>query len=897
MKNQDRPAGMYLFHTVDPVFQPLAIARLCRAVLVAVFLMGSMAQAQLVIDDPIAYWDFSDANILSNRVISSPFHDATILCGQPQQGVAGNAEGIVGNALLLDGASAIQLPYHQDLLGRSFTIAVWYWQATNDTRMAVYQTPDTFDITYETTGNNSIFQSYVGQSAVGTITSDLQTWIHLVHTFTTREDKTTLNVYTNGVLEKTKTVNSNAVFDTCRITALNVGANRSIQRHFKGMLDEVALWSRPLSEAEVAALYQRGQSGQPLAVTTQPPPCLSMDGKIRQFELTNTWPTKPGVYQSGWLLNAGSQMLFPMRIFDTASRLDDTASHPDGPFHAEPTTFNRLRAPLAANGLGQITQGDFTIEARFRTRDNERGILLGNYQNHSMCALNLELAYGNIVRLYVQPYTTGRSTVNLLGTPLTGTNIRDGGWHHLAGTRAGSTLTLWLDGVPLATAADTAGAYALTGPHFFMKGDTRTDITLFNGDIEDARLWTRSLNAAEVSSLASGVQPGGAEIARSALLAEYAGSYSPHNAEYAAPKYRTPLVTPLTRLTRGDFTVESWFRTTDPERGVIMGNHFSGTAGRAVNLELATPNQVRLYVQNSPTVVNVYAPGGASRDGGWHHLAGLRRSGQLYLFLDGKQVGTAADTTGSFDLNGSHYYFGRDSRTGLTEFDGDFKDARMWSRALDNSEITALAAGARPGAPDVAINNLMAEYTHYRPTNSLYTAGLTSDYFFRTSVTGVNTLTLVFEELPRHTAIALGAFVAQLESLDPTRDNDCFIIRVDGEEVLKVGLGFGTASHYSEPEVASLELFGEPADPQLFAATLTVGGEELFDGGAEPNGYNEHVYDLSRLEALQNIPHRSKTLQIEIIGIHNQDYKTEGFGLDRIQLTVLPVKGTLLLLN
>lgn len=767
--------------------------------------------------------------------------------------------------------------------------------------MAVYQTPaPTFNLAYEATGNNSTFENYVGQSGAGTLTSGIKEWVHLVHTFTTVENTTTLNVYTNGALGRTKSASSNTVFNTYRVAGLHIGANRDIDRRFKGMLDEVTLWSRPLSDLEVTELYQRGLSGQPLTVSSQPVPRLSLDGNTRQFELINTWPLQPGVFGCGWLLNEGSQTLFPARsLLDTASRLDDTAGHLDGPFHAEPTTYSRLRMPLAAAGLGQITQGDFTIEARFRSRETGRGVLLGNYVGNASRALNLELSAGNVVRLYVQPVTTGRSTVSLLGTVPTGIDIRDGGWHHLAGMREGSVCTIWLDGAQLATVPDKAGVFTLNESYFYMKGDSRTGDTLFDGDIEDARLWRRSLSAAELADLAAGVQPGGDEIPRTALLAEYAGSYTPHKAPYATPKYRTPLVPPLTRITRGDFTLETWFRTSDSQRGVIMGNHVPGTTSQCVNLELTNNNQVRLYVQNASTAMNAYGPGGTSRDGDWHHLAGLRRGNQLSLFLDGQQVGTSiTDTTGAFDLNGSDYYFGRDSRTGVTEFDGDFKNARMWSRALDNSEISALVSGALPGGPDVAINNLLVEYTHYLSTNSLYTAGLTSDYFFRTSLRGTNTLCLAFEGLPRHTVVGLSAFVAQLESLDPTRDNDALIIRVDGNEVLKVGLGFGgTVPPDTEPAVASLALFGIPADPALFAATMTIGGEELFIGGYNADLYNEHVYDLSLLEALQSIPHTGDTLQIEVIGVHDQIFTSEGFGIDRVRLTLPPVKGTLILIK
>lgn len=864
--------------------------------------LGSVGilHGQVVIDDPIAYWSFSDADILSNQVISSPFHDAAVLRGQPVSGVYEGAPGLVGNALVLDGESGLRLPYHQDMLGPSFSISVWYWQATNDTRMTIYQTANNWNMSCESLDPaTTTFRHYLGQGTACDTTTPLGQWIHLAHVFTTAANTTTLSVYTNGVFVKSHNVNSNTVFNTYRNRALHIGANRDSGRRLKGMIDELALWDRPLSDDEVTALYQRGLAGEPLAVSSsQPSWRINLEGKHRYYAVTNTWPTSAGVYQSGWLLDAGNTVFHSEPImYDTAARLDDTAGHPSGPFHAETTTSSRVRMSLTEEGLGQVTQGDFTIEARFFTRETGRGVLFGNYQvGSTIRALNIEIN-NNAVRLFVQPSISGRSTVNLQLTP-TGVTLMDGQWHHLAGTRSGSLVTLWLDGVPLGTANDTAGSFTLSGPYFYLRGDSRTDTTLFNGDVEDARLWTRCLSTNEIENLAVGVRPGGAEVSRDALLAEYISTYTPHTASLAPPsqKYRTPLVPPLSRITQGDFTLETWFRTTNARRGTILGNYFNN-ANQCVNLELAANNQVRFYVQKNSSTINnnFFAAGPTTRDGNWHHLAGLRRGGQLYIFLDGQQVATQADVTGAFDLSGDHYYFGRDARTTYTDidFDGDFKNARIWSRALENSELSALAAGELPGSPSVAIDNMLVEYTCYRPTNNLHTAGFTSERFFRTCSSGTNTLSLVFEGLPRHATISLGAFVAQLESTDPVRDNDVFLIRVDGSEVLKAGLGFGQALADYQPEVASLSLFGVPADPALFAETLTLGGENLFCGDPQSENYHEHVYDLSQLEALQAIPHSGDTLQIDFIGVHNQAFETEGFGVDRIHVNLPPVKGTI----
>ena len=873
------------------------IVRAGGSALAAVLCVVGLLVAQAAIDDPVGYWSFEDAEgVLANRVTSGPYHDATVLSGSPTFGIVPDATNIVGNALLLDGASALRLPYHQDNLGTNFTIAMWYWQTTNDTRQCLYQTQKgTWNVSYEAYYLDfSQFASYVGQAAAGNVASRLKEWIHVAHTFSTADGDTTLNVYTNGAFALAKKVSSSSVFEIYQIAALHIGAHRDTGRHFKGMIDELALWNRTLSAQEVAALCQRGRDGQPLAVTPGIWPRIDLGGDQWAFALNVDEGLSAGVYQDGWLMN-GIQTLPPARqVFDTACRVDDTANHADGPFHAERTDGPKFRTPVTEAGLGQVTLGDFTIEARFRTTDGQRGVLLGSFAGSGLRALNLELLTSNIVRLYIQPVTTGQSTLDMQISAGT-VNTRDGEWHHLAGVRRGEVVYLYLDGEEVLNRADTTGSYALNTTYFFLKGDSRTDATMFYGDIENARLWTRGLSTNEVSSLAAGVEPGGTEVPSTGMLAEYPGLYSPYHAEYANPKYRVPVVQPLTYLTRTNWTVETWFRTTDTQRGILMGN-YTGASTRGLNLELSTGTGLRLYVQNTNINLSVYGAALTSRNGEWHHLAGLRRDGQLYLYLNGQQVGTHADPTGSYDLDETYWYLARDGRpsTGVTAFEGELRHARMWSRALGNNEVAALAAGKLPGDAEVSNAGMLTDYTYLLPTNDLNTAGFQGQRFLRSYMTSTNRLSLVFEGVPRHTEVGLGLLLAQLDTLEPVGDNDHFEIRVDGTEVLSARLGFGDLG---QSQIVSFSLFGQPADIGLLADTLTLGGENLFYCGEHAVDYDDHVYDLSLLEALQRIPHTGSTLTLELLGIQSQPGINEGFGVDQIELTVTPVKGTFLLLH
>lgn len=179
------------------------------------------------------------------------------------------------------------------------------------------------------------------------------------------------------------------------------------------------------------------------------------------------------------------------------------------------------------------------------------------------------------------------------------------------------------------------------------------------------------------------------------------------------PGLRTPLA-PLRQITRGDFTIETWFRTTDPGRNLLMGNYTNDHPG-ALNLELHTENRVRIFVQpaSGGRTVDLNVAGDLlqidTRDGQWHHLAGVRRDGIVTLYLDGKQIGSQPDTAGSFDLQGQFYYFGRDTRTGSTVLDGDLDHVRLWTRGLSADEVAQLARGQQPG-DQASADGLLLQY-------------------------------------------------------------------------------------------------------------------------------------------------------------------------------------------
>ena len=76
---------------------------------------------------------------------------------------------------------------------------------------------------------------------------------------------------------------------------------------------------------------------------------------------------------------------------------------------------------------------------------------------------------------------------------------------------------------------------------------------------------------------------------------------------------------------------------------------------------------------------------------GWHHLAGVRESGRVSLFVDGVEVaaGTEEGAGGPFERDRNvPLILGGGPRA---DFEGDLAAVRLWDRALDTEEIRVLA--------------------------------------------------------------------------------------------------------------------------------------------------------------------------------------------------------------
>ncbi|MEA2364911.1 MAG: hypothetical protein QOI32_423 [Thermoleophilaceae bacterium] len=157
-----------------------------------------------------------------------------------------------------------------------------------------------------------------------------------------------------------------------------------------------------------------------------------------------------------------------------------------GPLGDTSASFDGLSSEVTSSGP-QLS-GDATLEGWFRWEAGTS--VLRDHTTGSPNGWILAFAggTGNLVyRLGGQNFNTGQP----VGT------VRDGEWHHLVATLAGTTGRLYVDGEPFHSGTGSGGD-ASTGPWHVMKNGGHS--VYANGEADEIALYTRALDAGEVAS-------------------------------------------------------------------------------------------------------------------------------------------------------------------------------------------------------------------------------------------------------------------------------------------------------------------------------------------------------------------------------------------------------------
>jgi hypothetical protein len=314
-----------------------------------------------------------------------------------------------------------------------------------------------------------------------------------------------------------------------------------------------------------------------------------------------------------------------------------------------------------------------------------------------------------------------------------------GGWHHVAGVRKAGVLSLFVDGLPLQGTTRGTGKSPLNVNNSLRVTVGATDQQQepdnhLAGLVGPARLWKVARTQQQIlQAMYRGAEPDASGLVASWALARPNGADQSPTRNPLRPQGSASFVQPgapqqggtaswavelrgksslaarpngAYDFGAGDFTVEAWIAPQGP--GTLVSR--KGTDGGAGNggwlLVLNGDGSFKLATDNGFGYFQAVSDPTGVLAGGWHHVAAVRRKGQLALYLDGLPLRAATSGSGKSPLDVDN---GLPLRVGATDqqqepfnqFAGTIDEVRVWRVARTQAQITAgvygRVAGNTPG--------------------------------------------------------------------------------------------------------------------------------------------------------------------------------------------------------
>lgn len=291
--------------------------------------------------------------------------------------------------------------------------------------------------------------------------------------------------------------------------------------------------------------------------------------------------------------------------------------------------------------------GDFTVSCWFYLQSfaNAYYVVGGNWSSSTSDEWLIQVASDGSIRFL----TTASTSFSSAGV------VKLNQWTYFTATRSGTTVTVQVNGstVSTYTKSDTLGAANKT----IYIGRQASGDWAFNGYITDFRLLSGSaittIPTAPVSSTSTGLllsmtnaaildqaMMNDLETVGNAQISTSVKKYGTGSMYFDGSAYLFEPSNQANTLGAGDFTMEAWIYPIGVngsicEKGYGLANGF---------LFWYQSGQIRIRTYNgSSTQTNIFASGVINTDV-WQHVAAVRYSGTITLYVNGTSVASGADT-------------------------------------------------------------------------------------------------------------------------------------------------------------------------------------------------------------------------------------------------------------
>ncbi len=403
-------------------------------------------------------------------------------------GALGYTNGLVGKAFVFDGSTSyIPLPASPSLnigaTGSGITIECWImpsafdvnisgapiaeWDSASTDGLEFWSGGNLFANINDTTGTGHTFAS-----ADGILTTN--TWQHVALTY----DKASGNavIYRNGLVVATNHVGTLTPQTTYplnigRRTGQPIGLNDT----YGGLMDELALYNRALSQTEIQSIYNAGSAGKctSVATTCTPPPSGIVGWWPGEGSANDAANTNNATLVGGTTFAAG-EVGQAFKFNGSNSYVQVGGSHAI----AGARTIEAWVFPGTNTGFGLpiITCGADGADDFFGIAGTTGNCNVGQYN------------------LYVDHFGTTCYNSGLAVTP--------NAWNHVALVYTGTNLQFFVNGVPGAALA--VSLYDYNFNTFIIGGNVNgssTTKSYFNGLIDELAIYSRALSVSEIQSI------------------------------------------------------------------------------------------------------------------------------------------------------------------------------------------------------------------------------------------------------------------------------------------------------------------------------------------------------------------------------------------------------------
>ncbi len=525
-------------------------------------------------------------------------------------------------------------------------------------------------------------------------------WHHLVVVRSGSTGAWTITFYIDGVLDSANStsVNPGTAGNAFDLVLGKAGNHTASNQVLDGSLDDVRVYNRALSAAEVTTLY--GARQQRLNAPDK-------NGLVGYWSLEDATGTKAtdfsGQGNTGTLTNGP---VWTTGKYGKAVSFDGTNDYV-------------LEATAATTQMGS---GNFTVSAWINTTISSSYATIVDKGFNGTLPYYYYLIHGTNGAI---DFSINSSNNNGISDTERGTGLNDGNWHHvvMVADRTGANVVkIYTDGTQAGTNINASGMTGTINPSEKLRiGYTDTNQYPFPGKIDDVRIYNRALSAAEVSNLYGARQQRlnapnknglvgywSMEDATGTKATDFSGNNNTgtltNGPVWTTGKYgkavsfdgtndylSTNLSTAYSPL-----TVSLWLKATSPTTNQTFisktssGNSFLAWIGRNNNsVGQGTSGDGKVsFALDSGSFYKITSTSVLSANT-WYYIVMQCGTAGLNLYINGALEANNATT--NCHSNSTAFQFGNDNWSGGGEyFGGSLDDLRIYNRALTATEISNL---------------------------------------------------------------------------------------------------------------------------------------------------------------------------------------------------------------